>query len=122
MITRKEKTFYLKRVKRHCPFYLRKRLLPELSGAISDFIEENPDAKIDDLKARFGEAERYAEEYRTEMSAAERTMIFRKERTIITVIIAAILAISLIFIGSYFWITHNNDDPFPVYDYGVINK
>ncbi|MBQ5321302.1 MAG: hypothetical protein J6K88_04515 [Oscillospiraceae bacterium] len=115
MITKKEVSIYLKRVKQYCPYALRKRLSAELEGAISEYAEENPDKTIEDLINRFGAPQKYAEEYITEMPAAEKTRILRKGRTILTGIVVSILTITLIFIVSFFWIVHNNDNPHPVY-------
>ena len=115
MITKKEVSIYLKKVKHYCPYALRKRLSAELECAISEYVEENPDKTITDLINRFGAPKKYAEEYITEMSDTEKKRILRKGKTILTGILISILTITLIFLLSFFWIVHNNDNPLPVY-------
>ena len=128
MISQKEIKQYLNKVKKNCPYSLRRRLSAELESAISEYAEENPDKTIEDLISRFGEADKYAEEYITEMSAAERTRILRKGKTIITAATIGIAVIVLIVASTAAWIIyddHRTDDAYTeiyVTDHGVIER
>ncbi|MBQ5321303.1 MAG: hypothetical protein J6K88_04520 [Oscillospiraceae bacterium] len=108
MISQKEIKQYLNNVKKNCPYSLRRRLSAELESAISEYAEENPDKTTGDLISRFGEADKYAEEYIMEMPAAERTRILKKGKTTLVIAFSAILVVFVAVVAFAAWAIYDD--------------
>ena len=88
---------YIKSVKKQivCPTAESRQMLRELQANVSDFAQENPDADMVQIVEQFGEPEEIAKAY---LSDAEPNNI-KKAINIRKVIIAAVIAVIVIYLG-----------------------
>ncbi len=88
---------YIKSVKKQivCPTAESRQMLRELQANVSDFVQENPDADMVQIVEQFGEPEEIAKNY---LADADPKRI-SKAINIRKVVIAAVVATLLVFIG-----------------------
>ncbi|MDE6873109.1 MAG: hypothetical protein K2P87_01425 [Lachnospiraceae bacterium] len=86
----KEASRYLKKVKYNCPYPFRKKLIPELQGALEDFLDENPDGTMVELVAHFGVPETFGYNYISAMEDAERQRWIKQSRQVKGIVLAVV--------------------------------
>lgn len=87
---------YLKRVKKNCPFFFRKKLITDLKSHLFDYLDDNPDSTLEDIINHLGAPEKFADEYLLVMDETTRKKAIRKAKWIKYSILSGIASIVLI--------------------------
>lgn len=108
---------YLKETKKNCPFALRKRLDAELKNNLTEFCGGQSSVTMEMIEKRFGKPEQYATEYLSLCDGTDLTKKLNHSKKIkITVLVTAIILISLI-VGTMVYIIKHNEATSPVQIY-----
>ena len=112
---------YCKLVKKKCPKAFKKRIIPELEGAVCDFCNENETTAIDVIYDRFGRPEDFAAAYVDNMDDTEKLNLLKRSKRIkIAVIVAvAIFSIALI-VGAVIFIWQDSQSIASYYGEDII--
>jgi hypothetical protein len=95
----KQGILYIQAVKKQLPIPngMSKKLLDELGGSVDEYVQDNPNATMDELAARFGDPETIADEYISALDKDRLKAEIKKsrliKRAIITIAIVLIIAI-----------------------------
>jgi hypothetical protein len=90
---------YIREVRKEllCPRKVQKKFLEELSGSLYTYLEEHPNATMEDIYARFGSSSELAESYLKTIDPEELKNQVRIARTVRRTLIAVALSIVLLF-------------------------
>lgn len=99
---------YLEVVRESCPSALRKRLVPELQGSVSEYAEAHPQDSLDALIIHFGEPDQIVQEYLANLEDFERIGLIRKTRWIKTAVVVGLVVFVSVVIFAAAWIISEN--------------
>ena len=63
---------YVKQAGKNCPSSFKKKLIVDLTDTLSEYLNENPNASLEDVTNRFGSPEKFADEYILAMDETSR--------------------------------------------------
>ena len=91
---------YLQKVRRSltCPRKLKKRMLDGLRSDIDAYLEEHPNASLEDLTERFGEPAALSESYLSALDAGELKSSMNVRKRVVLVVLSACAAAVLIWL------------------------
>lgn len=91
---------YLQKVRRSltCPRKLKKRMLDGLRSDIDAYLEEHPNASLEDLTERFGEPAALSESYLSALDAGELKSAVNVKKRVVLIVLSACAAAVLIWL------------------------
>ena len=104
MVSRHEKKEYYNAVKRNicCGSKNKSEFLDDFSDKLSDYIDENPKADIDELIKNFGSPEEIADSFMQTLDEDEIQKAVRKKKIIITIAVCCVILLAVAVTVTFF--------------------